>query len=71
MNDDGLFTLVVTLLDINKYMATFTNIDRHIPEMIADELNNYFSDNVLFAATRLPDRGIPLSLVVPKTSNSL
>lgn len=42
---------------------TFTNMDKHIPDLIADELNNYFSPPngfVVFAATRRPDREKPL-----------
>lgn len=53
-------TLKITPLDINKYMATFINVDKHIPDLIADELNNHFSHVVIFAATRRPDRDKPL-----------
>lgn len=56
MDKGSNFSLVITQLDINKYMATFRNMDRHIPDLIADELNNNFSDCILFAATRSPDR---------------
>lgn len=37
-------------------MATFSNVDKHIPDLIADELNNHYSHIVAFAATRRPDR---------------
>ena len=43
-----------------RYMATFNNVDRHIPDLIADELNNNFANVVRFAATRRPDRDKPL-----------
>lgn len=44
-------------------MVTFANMDKHIPDLIADELNNHFAPPngvVLFAATRRPDREKPL-----------
>jgi len=53
----------IAQLDVNKYMVTFTNMDKHIPDLIADELNNFFSPPngfVVFAATRRPDREKPI-----------
>jgi hypothetical protein len=35
-------------------------MDKHIPDLIADELNNHFSPPISFAATRRPDREKPI-----------
>lgn len=46
-------------IDASRYMIKFQNVDKHIPNLIADELNNFFSDQVAFAATRRPDLDKP------------
>jgi hypothetical protein len=52
----GAATIQVDVLEINKFMVTFDNVNKHIVDLIADELNNNHASEVAFAGTRRPDR---------------
>lgn len=50
--------IIFEQVDASRYLVKFMNTDKHIPNMIADELNNFFSSQVCFAATRHPGKSV-------------